>query len=95
LRDASINSEGTKAALAELDVVFSSLDTFLSSELFIGSTTYSIADVIWTVTLARLDMLKLGHLFSGFPSLSTYYERMVERPSFDLARIRRAWVGTI
>jgi tetrachloro-p-hydroquinone reductive dehalogenase len=95
LRDASINSEGTKAALAELDVVFSSLDTFLSSEPFIGSKTYSIADVIWTVTLARLDMLKLGDLFSGFPSLSAYYERMVERPSFDLARIRRAWVGAI
>jgi glutathione S-transferase len=40
-------------------------------------------------------MLKLGDLFSGFPSLSAYYERMVERPSFDLARIRRAWVGAI
>jgi tetrachloro-p-hydroquinone reductive dehalogenase len=95
LRNASVDSEGTTAALAELDMAFSNLNAILASKPFIGSETYSIADVIWTVTLARLDMLKLGDLFSSFPLLSAYYERMVARPSFDAARIRRAWVGTI
>lgn len=95
LRNASVDSEGTTAALAELDTAFSNLNAILASKPFIGSETYSIADVIWTVTLARLDMLKLGDLFSSFPLLSAYYERMLARPSFDAARIRRAWVGTI
>jgi len=95
LRNASVDSEGTNAALAELDTVFSNLNAILASKPFIGSETYSIADVIWTVTLARLDMLKLGDLFSSFPLLSAYYERMIARPSFEAARIRRAWVGTI
>ncbi|MFM0741173.1 glutathione S-transferase family protein [Paraburkholderia xenovorans] len=95
LRDASVDGEGTTAALAELDTAFSNLNAILASNPFIGSETYSIADVIWTVTLARLDMLKLGDLFSSFPLLSAYYERMVARPSFDAARICRAWVGAI
>lgn len=95
LRNASIDSKGTNAALGELDTAFSNLNAILNSKPFIGSETYSIADVIWTVTLARLDMLKLGDLFSSFPALSAYYERMVSRPSFTSARICRAWVGAI
>lgn len=95
LRDASADGASTQKALDELDAVFTRLDTVLAASPFISSSEYSIADVIWTVTLARLDMLKLGDLFARFQSLSTYYDRMIQRPSFASAKIRRAWVGAI
>ena len=54
---------------------------------FIAGSTYSLADVIWTVSLTRLDFLKQRALMEERPALLAYFRRMQARPSYTEAML--------
>lgn len=65
--------------LDELDEIFSRRDWIVGS-------SYSLADAVWTVLIARMLMLKLDPL-KGRPHVAAFYERVKARPSFENASI--------
>lgn len=54
--------------------------------VYLVGASYSLADLVWTVGLARLQMLALDPLAQR-PTLAAWYERMRDRPSFVAADI--------
>src|SRR5262249_60211824 len=48
---------------------------------------YSIADVVWTAFLARVEFAGLGAEIPKRPALVRYWRAMQERPSFSAADI--------
>ncbi|MGH7964262.1 MAG: glutathione S-transferase family protein [Candidatus Binatia bacterium] len=73
------------------------LEKVLQEALYIAGQTYTIADVMWTVLLARFEMIKLEELISAeqHPAVAAYYARMKARPSFKSAKVNPEWVGGI
>lgn len=70
--------------------------TFIENQLqdngFLLGNTYTLADVIWTVVLSRIDLLGYNWLDKNtFPRLASYYLRMQQRKSYALAQIQNEW----
>ncbi|MBQ0782960.1 MAG: glutathione S-transferase family protein [Amphritea sp.] len=65
----------------------------LNGNTFLLGDTYSLADVIWTVVLSRLDLLGYTDWVDGndFPLLASYYQRAQGRKSFTLAQVQNEW----
>jgi glutathione S-transferase len=63
------------------------LDARLAGRDFIAGDAYSLADIIWTATLGRLEMAGLTRLMSSRPNVCAYYERMKARDSFETAPV--------
>jgi len=65
----------------------------LEGNQFLLGNVYTLADVIWTVVLSRLDLLGYGNWLDKdkFPEISRYYVRMQQRKSYTLAQIRNEW----
>lgn len=65
----------------------------LERNRFLVSDAYSLADVIWTVVLSRLELLGYTDWVDGenFPQVSEYYRRVKDRKSFSLAQIQNEW----
>lgn len=65
----------------------------LTDNTFLLGDAYSLADVIWTVVLSRLDLLGYTEWVSGakFPQLGKYYQRAQHRISFTRAQIQNEW----
>jgi len=89
----SFRESGT--AVQELEMRLDELNGVVKNNAFIAADTYSIADVMWTVTLARMDMLGLHAQLQARPAVAAYYQRVSERPSFAAASIQRSWKGNI
>lgn len=89
----SFRESGT--AVQELEMRLDELNGVVKNNAFIAADTYSIADVMWTVTLARMDMLGLHAQLQARPAVAAYYHRVSERPSFAAASIQRSWKGNI
>ena len=53
---------------------------------FLIGDAYSLADLVWTVTVARLKMIGLEPLV-GRPALAAWYARVQARPSFEEADV--------
>ena len=70
-----------------------SIDRKLDGNTFLLGDTYSLADVIWTVVLSRLDLLGYDSWLQGeaFPLLSEYYQRVQNRKSYTQAQIQNRW----
>jgi tetrachloro-p-hydroquinone reductive dehalogenase len=65
----------------------------MNGNTFLLGDIYSLADVIWTVVLSRLDLLGYTDWIDGneFPLLASYYQRAQDRKSFTLAQIQNEW----
>jgi len=72
--------------LAALDRV----EMRLGESPYLAGDRYSLADLAWTCTLARLQMLGVADSFYGperSPRIDAYYSRLRSRPSFDQAGV--------
>jgi len=69
------------------------LEERLKKSKFIVGDSYTLADVIWTVLLARFDLLQKPQLIGAeaHPHVAAYYERMKARPSFASANVQNTW----
>ena len=65
----------------------------LQGATFLTGDAYTLADVIWTVVLSRLELLEYKQWINGekFPLISAYYERVKQRSSFSAAEIQNHW----
>ncbi len=65
----------------------------MNGNTYLLGDIYSLADVIWTVVLSRLDLLGYTDWINGnkFPLLGSYYQRAQDRESFTLAQIQNEW----
>lgn len=92
LRDIEGFSQGAQdrahvdAIRAELGERLDRLDAELEQREFMAGRSYSLADVAWTVCVARLRALGLEPL-AGREHLREWYERMKARPSFAAADV--------
>lgn len=82
---ALVEAEQAKAAAA-LDELDGWLGQDRDGRPFLTGASYSLADVVWTVGIARFMMIGLEPL-AGRPALASWYQRMRERPSFAAAGI--------
>jgi glutathione S-transferase len=62
-----------------------SLDELLADQEFIAGDTYSLADVMWTGTLGRLELH--GLVPDDLPNLARYYANLKARPSWTQAGV--------
>ena len=78
-----------KGIVAALEIIEERLE---QSQFLIGDA-YTLADVIWTVVLSRLELLDYSDWISGasFPRTAAYYTEMKNRPSFKSAQIQNQW----
>ena len=60
---------------------------FVKNHMVIVPPTYGIADVVWTVFLARMVFVGMVAEISKRPSLARYWSAMLVRPSFAAADI--------
>lgn len=63
------------------------LERDLAKHDFVVGNKYSLADVVWTVFLARLTMIKFDSLINEREHLKVYWERMQQRKSFKEANL--------
>ena len=65
----------------------------LQGNSFLVGNRYTLADVIWTVVLSRLDLLGYSQWLNkdAFPQVSSYYLKMQHRKSYTLAQIQNEW----
>lgn len=87
LRDQSRDPELLEERRINLGRELDALDATLASSPFIAGETYTLADVIWTVSLTRIVFLKRHELIESRPNLSAYYQRMQARPSYQEATL--------
>ncbi len=86
----TIADPGAIAALRErMQAHLDALEAELGVRPFIAGDAYSLADVYWTVALARLRLLRSAGLAdpARHPRVAAWYERMKARPSFDRADV--------
>src|SRR5690606_23636043 len=62
------------------------LDAWLSNRPYICGASYSLADIVWTILVARQQMLKLSPLTNRL-SLTEWYARVKARDSFKRADV--------
>ena len=62
------------------------VDQQLSGRLYCCGETYTAADVVWTVTVARQHMLG-SNPCEGRPALQAWFRRMQTRPSYKKADV--------
>lgn len=63
------------------------LENELTQHEFIASDSYSLADVVWTVFLARLIMIKFDYLIVERKNLNAYWQRVIQRESYLKANL--------
>ncbi len=54
---------------------------------------YTVADVIWTVVLSRLELLGYDDWIAKeyFPNVANYYINMKQRKSYQGANVQNQW----
>ncbi len=67
--------------------LFDELDKVLADRPWIAGENYSLADVVWTVTVARLLAMGDARPLEGRPALSRWFEAARRRPSYDKADV--------
>lgn len=75
-----------KVVEQDFHTALDTLDRHLSARAFVCGDAYTLADCVWTVTVARQHMLHYDP-FPQRPALAAWYERMKARPSFAGAQI--------
>ncbi len=80
------NDEHMQRIRATLDSVLNQLDYALTVRRFVAGEAYSMADLVWTVGVARFIMFGMDP-FGNRPALAEWYGRMKARPSFDAALV--------
>lgn len=71
----------------KIEPMLTQLETQLIQTEWLCGTNYSLADVVWTAVLNRLEELKFGDLWANNtrPALAAYFQRLKARPNFKAA----------
>lgn len=81
-----VDSPLVDGALQRFDRLFAQMEKRLAVSPWLAGDTYSLADAGLTAYVHRLDLLGLTPMWSrARPALTTWFNRIRERPSFKLA----------
>jgi glutathione S-transferase len=83
---AAQNSAAVDVQARRMMAVLDELDRDLATRPFVAGASYSLADVVATVAVARISMIGKQPL-AGRPALAAWFERMRARPSFANADV--------
>lgn len=88
-----VSSEHIKSIEEKAIAALSELESRLQTSSFGVGNAYTLADVIWTVVLSRLELLDYLEWINGerFPLVAEYYKRVKQRQSFILAQVQNHW----
>jgi len=75
------------ALRAQVAAKLDALDGVLADRPWIAGQDYSLADIVWTVTVARLKLMGGASPLEGRPALARWYDTVRRRPSFDAADV--------
>jgi glutathione S-transferase len=99
LKEDKASQQGSAERLVQLDGLLAEVERRLAQHAFVVGDRYTLADVMWTTFLTRLEMLKLVGRVRAHEHLSAYYDRMKARPSYQTAdlfpRMRPTFVLTM
>ena len=81
------DSQAMTSINRKIEPMLAKLELQLSQTEWLCGETYSLADVVWTAVLNRLEELKFDCLWkdNSRPSLWKYFNRLKARPSFKVA----------
>jgi glutathione S-transferase len=79
-RDYYAARRGDEGALERLHLRFDELDAALATTAYLGSTTYSLADIAFVPWVLRAREM-LGVALEPWPSLAAWLDRLLERPA--------------
>ncbi len=85
LQTNATDPETVEQAQQRLDVALDELNGILGTQPFIVGDQYTLADVMWTVSMTRIEFIKRFDLIEARPHLLDYYRRMQARPSYQSA----------
>lgn len=85
-KEAHTNSTTVETETRKAFSLLDRLDKLLRENTFISGDRYGLADLVWTVTVARFQMLGFSPL-NDRPALARWYDQMHQRPSFEQADI--------
>jgi glutathione S-transferase len=74
-----------EASLDQLDLTLRRMDEALAAGLWLMGVQYSLADIVVTPTIDRMDDLGLAEMWDRYPRVAAWYERIKGRPSFAAA----------
>lgn len=88
-----VSGEHVQSIEAQATAALSEVESLLHHSPFLSGHAYTLADVIWTVVLSRLELLGYNEWIAGerFPSVARYYQRVQQRDSFTRAQIQNQW----
>jgi len=94
LEQAINDRRATGELVDRIEILLDELEATLADREWLAGEHYSLADLVWTAVLARLDHIGFARSISEHrrPRVHDWYKRLRERPSWD-AMIRRltAW----
>jgi glutathione S-transferase len=84
-RDTIADHRQVAALGDELERLFADFEAQLADQPFVVGDRYTLADVVWTVTVARVHMLRRTRVLG--PRTKAWFERMRARPSYVQADV--------
>lgn len=89
LKETVEDPDALSALLERVDALIQRIEKRVTHRPYILETGYSLADLVWTVMLARIEMLGLGDKIdvARRPATARYFERLARRPSFWEANV--------
>ena len=87
-KETSHDAAQVAAEIGRVRAAIEELARRLDAHRFAASDDYTLADVVWTVILARCVFMGYRQWWTGdLSAVASYYERMRARPSFDQADV--------
>lgn len=88
--NAAATPDEVTALQAKVNAYLDEFEALVQNRSFLAGNTYSLADVVWSVMVGRMIMLKLEP-FTSRPHVNAWYSRMKARPSFHEAEVWEAF----
>ncbi len=76
-------AESFKNAIYNMDILLHDFETLLMRSEWLCGSDYSLADIAYTSYMTRLEMLNFQGMWSERPHVSSWYERLKNRPSYQ------------
>jgi len=73
------------ASLDQLDLTIRRMDDALAKGPWLMGESYSLADIVVTPTIDRIDDLGLADMWANYPRVADWYDRIKARPSYAAA----------
>ena len=81
-----VNNEALEEAKTQFEFVFKRMEVALTETEWLSGSTYSLADIACAPILDRLGQCEWLDLFSPYPKLSSWGEKIREREAFQAMR---------